>query len=262
MLFLFWLLLLSVVSPQGSSANEGTKVVLRVTSGEHISEIATYTMGDRKRTESRNSVQWRNAAGVLVTADPRENVAIARCDLGLRYGLNTKAKEYTEYALIAYPPNSPRDEEKERAKEREWSESPLPLARIEKTTVDTGERKEFFGHVARHIITTVKQTNVDGTNKVTDDGTWDGWYIDFDQTISCSPRIERQVHGYALGWRGRGPIAKTELIEIGRPEGGFAVKMVVNPGNITHEVMELSEGPIDPILFEIPPDFKSVDHIQ
>ncbi len=101
LVFLSWVLLLSLGGPQAVGKNIGTKVVVRHTSGDHTSEFTTYTMGDRRRMESRNSAQRRNAAGVLEYVDPPDNVRIMRCDLHQTFTLNTVAKEY---ASAVYPP--------------------------------------------------------------------------------------------------------------------------------------------------------------
>jgi hypothetical protein len=82
MLFsLCWVLLLSVLGPQAAE-NAGTKVVIRNTFGEHSSEITTYTLGDRKRTEFRHAVQRTKEDGSVEWLDEVVSVFIVRCDLG------------------------------------------------------------------------------------------------------------------------------------------------------------------------------------
>jgi hypothetical protein len=281
-IFLASVLLLIVVSPQ--AGGQGTKVVLRHTSGDHTSEETTYRMGDRRRTEYRNNAQRRNAAGLLVRADPPANVIIQRCDLGQSFELNTHMQEYTSKE---YPPKPPTPEErKERGlDEPDWDTSLLPVVRVEITTTDTGERDEIFGHVARHVITTFKETPFKETplNDSRNESpvfVTDGWYIDFDRRISCEPKPSQQPR-YTFSWVGAGgrlvPSERTESVEVGRREMGLLVRKAqnslstTNPVNIGNDyiqttnepdVTEFYEGPLDPALFEIPPGFKVVENLR
>src|SRR5258708_1795232 len=145
--FFSWVLLLAANGLQ-ADGNAGATVVRRHTMGDHTIEFTTYTMGDRQRTESRNSVQYKNADGLLVTVDPPANVSITRCDLGQSSALNTKTMEYTS---AAYPPGplTPEKVAERELMERKAAETALPTLRIELTTVDTGERREMFGYMAR-----------------------------------------------------------------------------------------------------------------
>ena len=70
---------------------------------------------------------------------------------------------------------------------------------------------------------------------------------------------------------------KPEFVDIGEPETGFAVQLLmISKGTYTLPdgtkkqtdsknetlVTLLKEGPLDPGLFEIPPGFKHVEHIE
>ena len=76
---------------------------------------------------------------------------------------------------------------------------------------------------------------------------------------------------------GKEPREKSELVNIGEPERGFAlVSVMTTKGALTlkdgtkketdwateRRVTEFVEGPLDPALFEIPPGFKHVDQIE
>jgi hypothetical protein len=156
--------------------------------------------------------------------------------------------------------------------------SSLPVVRVEVTTVDTGERKELFGHAARHVVTTIKQTPF-SDSPLMKAGVWvtDGWYIDFDQRVSCAPKPHEEIrtHGFVWG-KGSEPVQRTEYVEIGHREKGFPIKEVETslsaifpagtPGNSSgaiseSEVTEFVEGPLDPALFEVPPGYKLVKYL-
>jgi len=259
-------------------ASTGTKVVMRYTSGDHSSEFTTYTMRDRWRRESRNSVGKANADGLMEYTDPIANVSIGRCDLGQSFDLNTKAKEYTS---AVYPPRRLAPElSAELTKQAQGSaEAALPITkRVQITTLDNGEHEKIFGHIARHVITTIKQTDLDSSHPTTTESVTDGWYIDLEQNISCKPKLSKgnKTHGYALLFVGKStlPVGRSEYTYIGARECGFAVKEIQtstsaafpglrnSSGSIYEsEVTELVEGPLDPDLFEVPADFKYVEHI-
>jgi hypothetical protein len=255
----------------------GTKVVVQYTAGGHSSEFTTYTMRDRRRKESRNSVGKRNADGLMEYADPLANVSIGRCDLGQSFELNTYAREYTS---AIYPPRLASEPLGEPTKwTNESTEAALPVTKhVKITTLNTGEHEKFFGHIARHVITTIKQTDLDSSHPTTTESTTDGWYIDLDQNISCKPKLSNgnKTHGYALLFVGKStvPVGRSEYTYIGARERGFAVKEIQtststafpgvrnSSGSIYEsEVTELVEEPLDPDLFEVPADFKYVEHI-
>jgi hypothetical protein len=279
LLFLSWVLFLSVGGPQAVGKNTGTKVVVRYTSGDHTSESTTYTMGGRRRTESRNSAQRRNADGLLEYVDPPDNVRILRCDLGQSFTLNTSAKEY---AAAVYPPKPLTPEEMAALgwKEPEAAEAGPPAMRIEITTVVTGEREKIFGRVARHVITKQRQIHLEGSHQQEPEVVLtDGWYIDFDRSVSCEPGVPEdvQIQNFMIINGRYVSMPKTEYVEIGAREKGLAVKEAHYPKNkvipaagteispgLTYEfeVTQFVEGPLDPALFEVPPGFKRVEVIQ
>jgi len=118
--------------------------------------------------------------------------------------------------------------------------SDKPTLRIETTTLDTGERKEFFGHTARHVITTEKQIPLEGSKSIAQEMVKDGWYIDFDTSISCARRrpLGKPAHVHAFLTAGNAPIEKREFVDKGEPETGFAIEQKIT----TKEAMTLSDG--------------------
>jgi hypothetical protein len=75
MLFSLWVLLLSILGPQAENA--GTKLVVRNTFGGHSSEITTYTLEDRKRTEFTRAAQRTKEDGSVEWVD--EVILRCRC---------------------------------------------------------------------------------------------------------------------------------------------------------------------------------------
>ena len=154
-----------------------------------------------------------------------------------------------------------------------------PTLRIVTTTVDTGEREEFFGHMARHIITSRKQIPLDGSKSNAQQTVTDGWYIDLDRSISCdrtSP-AGKPLHAHAFLAAGNMPIENIEFVDNGQPETGFAIELkttlmepVTLPDGTKKEhtsvsemrVTQFVEGPLDPALFTIPAGFRQVERIE
>jgi hypothetical protein len=143
--------------------------------------------------------------------------------------------------------------------------------------VDTGERKEMFGHIARHLITREKRIggpgNCYGGNT---ESKIDGWYID-PEMLPLPQRPKEEVASrlvtLLVGGSGGHCSDKIEVHRTG-PRTGFPLKITTTwPGqdaqtgntpkaySSTTEVVEFSEAPLDRALFEVPGDFKKVQEI-
>lgn len=267
-------LLLFMISPLNASEPNGTKMTVRYITDGSSSENTTYWRGDRRRIEYRNSEDHR--------LGPRL-AAITRCDLGKLFELNLDS---SQYASRSYPKPLTEERLRDRGLDgRTVSFSEKPTIRIDIKTVDTGERKQMFGHMARHVITTEKRTPLEGSHAQPQESTRDGWYIDLDQQISCDPEYMRKgtTHRYAFvlvaptGNSRNRIIDKPEFVSIGKPETGFALEEVIvsddaytsADGTTKHaksrterRVTELYEGPLDASVFEVPHGFRRVKEIE
>jgi hypothetical protein len=271
-----WFLLLGILLLD-ASGNGGIKMTIRYENSGRSSRHTVYLQRDRKRMEFRNYLGGKEG--------PRL-VAITRCDLGLRFELNLDAREYT---AATYPPKPFTQEEMAARGLPTTLEyvSDKPTLRIEVTTVDTGQRKAMFGCIARHIVTTRKQTPLAGSRSQPQESVTDGWYvdsmpvdsegIDLNQRLSCDPKWRAGKKGISYIHSGRQPIDRAQFVTIGEPETGFAVHSVTitnstymqpdgtrNQSDLKNDVRvtQLEEGPLDPGLFEIPRGFKRVDQIE
>ncbi len=256
-----------------ASENIGIKMTIRRAFSGNSSEQTIYLRGDRKRMEFQNFLGGKKANGSDEWSPGPRLVAITRCDLGQVFELNL---DTAEYVSAPYPPKALTREEIE-ARGLRKSQPERPTLRIETSTVNTGERREFFGHVARHVITTRKQTPLEGSSSEPQEAVTDGWYIDLNPQVSCERRLPegKRVHSYLT--LGKQPAEKPEFVDIGESETGFAVQLVtIWQGTYTLPdgtrkqtdsksetlVTQLEEGPLDLGLFEIPPEFKRVEHIE
>ena len=272
--FLAWVLLLSFPLAQ-SPQSTGTKIVIRRVSGRHSSEQVIYRTADKRRTEFRNFVQQKGSDGSVEWVLEPEMAIIERCDLGESFVLKLKTAEYTS-APYPLKPSSPEELAARGTTKPEATEPDRPTLQIETTTVDTGERREMFGHTARRTITTTKQTPLEGSQQQFQETITDGWYIDLNQELSCdqTSSVKRgYVMSAALLGSGKVPREKPEFVDIGPRETGLAVKEVrISRGShglpdgtrahsrvlIESEVTLFEEGLQDPNLFEVPNGFQHV----
>jgi len=269
-----WVLPLAVALLQGSGAERpALRMTMQYGTTANANHRTIYLQRDRERLEYRAFLGRERDAEPIY--GPRL-ARIIRCDLGQTFELNLETSEYTS---APYPPKSlTQDELKARGLDRPVaSPSAKPTLRIEIKTTDTGERKDMFGHVARHVITTTTQTPLEGSHSEPQQSVTDAWYIDFDQQLSCDPKRHASGQGYIYGFvtagLGRQPIEKPEFVRIGNPETGIALDSRTTSksppnlpdgtiSNFETRVTAFDEGPLDPALFEIPPGFKHVDQIE
>jgi hypothetical protein len=262
---------------QSPSAAPGIKMTVRhATFAGLASEQTIYIRGDRKRMDFRSSTGGaKRADGSMDVRYGPHIASITRCDLGQMLELNLDAHEYH---ASPYPPN-PFTKEQARGIKPQSSLPSEPTLLIETTTVDTDERKEIFGHTARHVITTRKQTPLDGSQSQPQETVTDGWYIDLDNRISCDRKWREGAHAYvhvSASTDGRAP-DRPKFVDVGKPETGFAIELKTTTRGthtlpdgtkkenaMTNEmsVTQLAEGPLDAAVFEVPAGFRQVAHIE
>ncbi len=184
-----------------------------------------------------------------------------------------------EYVAAPYPPQPLSKAQAEAAglKTPQFVASDKPTLRIETTTLDTGERKEFFGHTARHVIVTRRQIPLEGSKSNAQEMVMDGWYIGLDTSISCEQKSLSGKLAHAFLAAGNAPIERMEFVDKGEPESGFAIERKITTketvtlfdgtkGERTFVnqmcVTQLVEGPLDPALFAIPTGFRQVERID
>ena len=135
-------------------------------------------------------------------------------------------------------------------------------------STDTGERRQMFGHTARHIITKERRVPGSGSCSSSSESQADGWYIDYSllpewrrprpgtffvTTGNCLDKIEVHRSGVELGF----PLKVTTTLHGNLP--GPASKPVTNTSTL--EVVEFTQAPLDPALFVVPSDFHRVTEL-
>lgn len=243
------------------------KSVSRITGGRHVIDDSeqtstAYVLGSNSRVEMPNTP--------FGTEPSEEMAVIQRCADHVMYRLDLKSHEYTEYPLAQDP-----NEKKDVPNRAEGA----PNLIIEITVRDTGETKAAFGHTARHYVITTKQTPSPELGMEPGETVEDTWYLDVPDPRTCTPRPHRGggFVGGAVGI-GRGGPAEFEKI---RPEFKYSgpdpqgLMISSKKSNkaieisrsgerretqyiLSNEIVEMSEEPVDPSLFEIPSGFKKV----
>lgn len=259
LLFLFQ----SESMPPGYSI--GTKITIVANEGSpYENEVTFYLQPDRSRTEYfyKDGKPLKGAFALVV-----------RCDL--RQSLYFSPDSIT-YDARPYPP--PRITEAEartlRLRTTPNYRTVEPTMRIETSYKDTGERKDFFGFTARHIIIK-RQTWPDGRSLPRTE-ILDGWYINppltsceqqhaieskDDPVIYPNETIEYietvktgDVPDPTLGWlpaEERKIDRQTVLLSDG------STKEVLSGGHEQH-IKNIEEVPMDPALFGPPAFYATV----
>jgi hypothetical protein len=235
--------------------------------------ITRYFHDSRSRTDSRSVAGHALHPGdkPLYTWGPRQ-AFIQQCDARRSLMLNLDARKYTSTELD------------EQGFGKGWQpaaiqhkESAKGSLEIFIDSVDTGERKEMFGHTARHIVTHERRVASPESCQHSMASETDGWYIDLDvPSNSChsTPKtIPRKSSTAVSVLESSSCLQKLEVHRTGVTETGFPVKLTTTThtslaqpdgsqkeytNTFASEVTELSEAPLDPALFEVPNGFKLV----
>ncbi len=181
---------------------------------------------------------------------------IANCETRVGFLIDLDAHEYRNYKLVRFASEAQRGEYLQKTSKT--------AVQVESKTVDTGERKVFFGHPARHLITTTKRA--DANNDSGGEETLDGWYIDHElPDRSCAPDFVRTEPYYVTGTALVDYPDIAQIHHTGPLPTGLAVKLKVisklaatKKGTasrtiaIEKTIEELSDSPLSPSLFQLP----------
>ena len=180
---------------------------------------------------------------------------IANCETKTGFLIDLDAHEYRNYKVVRFASESERGEYLQKMGKT--------AVQVESKTADTGERKTFFGHVAKHLITT---TNRADDKSVGGEEIVDGWYIDHElPDRSCAPDFVREEPYYVIGttlveypdfaqFHHSGPLPTGLAVRLKITHKFAATKGGTIGRTITVEktVEELSDSPLSPSMFQLP----------
>lgn len=264
-LFLFIILSLnSMVFP--SPAVDGVKIVTRQVTGGFTDLRTEYLTPDRMRNE------WQTSAGQW--SGPLMASIVERGQRDRVYVMDLQAHEYVTYETDSH--GAP-----VRSQSKPVADSGGTL-QILTDSVDTGERKKFFGRVARHIITRERRIPSPGACSLGSESQTDGWYLDAsavpeweqpkngygvviasvvaaEPTTNCQDKMDKiEVHhtGVELGF----PVKVITTVESQVPGRNGKLRMLASTWR--SEILELKQGPLDPALFQVPGNFRQVASLK
>jgi hypothetical protein len=211
---------------------------------------------------------------------------ITHCDTGIGYEIDLDGQEFREFKISRYPTREQFDKQVTTARKDEEKHTKA-------STFDTNETKDFYGHTAKHLVTTISRT----TNFAVSENAVDGWYLDLPQP-GCAPEYLRWNRGHEsapanlavlvpVSGDRRAQVVRADpsrlpglpqppFIYTGFEPAGFAIQqkstlrqtLKLDNGDkestesvIAQEVTEFSEAPLDPALFEVPVGFKKVNKL-
>ena len=228
-----------------------------------------YVCGLNTRSESRSCkgrIATAPPAGIRYENGPLRAYIFNR-DLGYRFELEPATRLYTAFRVNEY--GSPIWMKPRRIEPAKPSGKTI---HNHIDTIDTSERREIFGYIARRVITRSRQTR---DSELLSESECDGWYID-------PPAVWLHLHPppkpgayYHLSC-GAGERNDYQFTETGKRETGFLLlatrthksSFQDETGNsrlyesVHHEeVTEFSEAPLEPDLFVPPRDFKRVPQL-
>jgi hypothetical protein len=185
--------------------------------------------------------------------------SIANCEAKTGLLVDFEAREYRNYRVVKFWQMTEFQDYLQKSPER--------AVPIESSTIDTGERKTFFGHAAKHLVTTNRRGPDKGSNG--GEEIFDGWYIDHEgPDNNCAPDYVHSEPYYVVGTMLATYPDVAQFHHTGPLPTGLAVKLTYSlklapakdgsPGRTTSNertVEELSDSPLNPSLFELPPGF-------
>lgn len=215
-------------------------------SGDPSSDVrALYLKGSRQRTE----ILFENPAqrGALNSA------SISQCDAKRYFFLNQRDKIY--YSSVI------EDRSEQLKKARPVASPRMPGGEVTITidSVDTGERRQFEHYTARHVKAKTTFEPGPGTSTPASVEQTDGWYLDL-PAFACAEQpysgsaflhasIGNRMDRFQVKWLGKAP--RGYALEESSVKTGSANTTVSKI-----ELLEISEAPLSPSLFELPPGYR------
>lgn len=223
------------------------KITTRASHGDaptHTTITTLYLRGARERREAAVTQKDADATPLLAS--------ILQCDHRRAIHLNLDARLFA-VATFGEASGAP-------AGATVLPEPQGPVVTTTEDAVDTGERRRIGRHVARRVKTTTVVSPAAGANTEASSRETDGWYIDLpglgcvDSEVRTSMRIAvekstgpRDRHRYHVKGTARRGYAIEETTHYRRARWSYSE---------TVSLVEWSEEPLNPSLFETPANFR------
>jgi hypothetical protein len=219
-----------------------TYKVTKITMYGQETILAEYLQGKNYRVESQNQAGTRAVS--IQTFDTSGPPSLPAIQPKAMYELDLESRKYTE---IRYEPDFILVLAKRIARPPRVLETGKTV-NIYYETVDTGERKQFFGQTAKHLVIRERHAAEPNACEASFQTEKDGWYI---------PKNGIREMAYKIVIS-NGVVCRDIVVKHGDPTPpGIAV--LETDGRVAREVLELSTAPLDRSLFEVPSGFEKVD---
>ncbi len=199
------------------------------------------------------AIQYRQ--GTMRRREATSIVDIANCETRTGFLVDLDRREYRNYKVVTFASEAQRGEYLQKTGKT--------AIQVESKTVDTGDRKVFFGYPARHLITTTRRA--DANADAGGEEILDGWYIDHELIDrSCAPDFVRTEPYYLTGSAVVDYPDIAQIHHTGPLPTGLAVKLkfisklgtkksaVNRTITVEETIEELSDSPLSPSLFQLP----------
>lgn len=214
--------------------------------GQSSEVRALYLKGSRQRTETTTEKPLRG--------DQINSATIWQCDEKRFFFLNRRDKIYNSSVI--------QDRSEQLKKARPVSVPQMSGAEVTITidSVDTGERRQFGRYTARHVKAKTKfEPGPDASMPASAEDT-DGWYIDL-PGFTC---VEQPSSGFAfvLASIAGSPRDRLQVKWLGKASRGYPIEETSVKTSSTDttvskiELLEISEAPVSPSLFDIPKGYR------
>jgi len=220
----------------------------RRTSGDWLSQVSTlYLKGARQRTET--------VVEKMAGADASHWVLIQQCDKKRIFNLNERDKIYASSEI--------QDWSERLKKARPVSLAPASGAEVIMTidSIDTGERRQFEHYTARHVKVKIQFDPSPGASTPASVEETDGWYIDL-PGFGCQEQASSGFSFARLSVSTGNRQDRLQIKSLGKAPRGYPIEetsVITERGNKTIskvELLEISEAPLNPSIFELPAGYR------
>jgi hypothetical protein len=220
----------------------------RRTSGDWLSQVNTlYLKGARQRTETviekmagAHAINW---------------VLIQRCDEKRVFNLNERDK------LYAYSEIKDWSEQLRQARPVNLTQTSGVEVMMTIDSIDTGERRQFEHYTARHVKVKIRFEPSPGASTPASVEETDGWYIDL-PGLGCQEQASSGFGFARLSVSTGNRQDRLQIKWLGKAPRGYPIEetsLITEAGNKTIskvELMEISEAPLNPSIFELPAGYR------
>src|SRR6267154_5006454 len=218
----------------------------RRTSGDWLSQVNTlYLKGARQRTET--------VIEKMAGADPINWAVIQQCDEKRIFNLNQRDKLYASSEIEDW------SERLRKARPVNMTQRSGAQVMMTIDSIDTGERRQFEHYTSRHVKVKIRFEPSPGASTPASVEETDGWYIDL-PGLGCQ---EQPPSGFArLFASGGNRQDRLQIKWLGKAPRGYPIEetsLITEAGNKTIskvELMEISEAPLNPSIFELPAGYR------